>query len=104
MESASPEEDRVPPPDQNFFACIYNSIGPGATKVIPRLDTAPHGVETRLHRLITDRRSLMDPARSESCPSRQRRGPAAPGEDKLTSPDHKSFHTFATPTPWRRKQ
>ena len=34
--------------------------------------------------------------RGESCHSGQRRGPAASGEDKVLSPDHKSFHMSTT--------
>ena len=34
----------------------------------------------------------MEPARGESCPSGQRRGPAAPGEDRVLFPDQRSFH------------
>ena len=41
---------------------------------------------------------LMEPARGDSCPSDLRRGPAAPGEDRVLSPDQKSFHISATPT------
>ena len=38
----------------------------------------------------------MQPVRGESCHSGQRRGPAASGEDKVLSPDHKSFHMSTT--------
>ena len=38
----------------------------------------------------------MEPARGESCPSCQRRCPAARGEDKVLSPDQKSFHISKT--------
>ena len=41
----------------------------------------------------------MEPARVESCPSGQRRGPAAPGEDRVLSPDQKSFHISTTQQP-----
>ena len=40
----------------------------------------------------------MNPARGESCPLGQRQGPAAPGEDGVSSLDHKSFHVSTTPT------
>ena len=30
--------------------------------------------------------------------------PAPPGDDRFPSPDHESFHTFTTPTTWRRKR
>ena len=38
----------------------------------------------------------MEPARGESFPSGQRRGPAAPGEDRVLSPDEKSFRISTT--------
>ena len=47
---------------------------------------------------------LMEPARGENCPSGQRRGPATPGEDKVSSPDQQSFHTSTTPTHRGRKR
>ena len=46
----------------------------------------------------------MELARGESCTSGQRRGPAAPREDNVLSPDEKSFHTSTTPTTRGRKQ
>ena len=46
----------------------------------------------------------MDPARDESCPSGQRRGPAALGEDRVSSPDYKSFHISKTPITRGRKR
>ena len=39
------------------------------------------------HWLVDDWMRLMEPARAESFPSGQRRGPAAPGEDRVSSPD-----------------
>ena len=44
--------------------------------------------------MIADWMGLMEASRGESCPSGQRQGPAAPGEDKFPSPDHKSVHTY----------
>ena len=46
----------------------------------------------------------MEPARGESCPSGQRRGPAEPTEDRFPSPDHKSFHTSTTSRTRGRKR
>ena len=40
----------------------------------------------------------MEPARGESCPSGQRRGPAAPEEDRFLSPHQKSLHISTTST------
>ena len=42
--------------------------------------------------------------RGGSCPSREPRGPAAPGEDRIPSPDQRSFHTSSTPTNRGRKR
>ena len=56
------------------------------------------------HWLIADWLGLMEPAPGESFPSGQRRSPAAPGQDRVSSPDHKSFHISTTPTTWRRKR
>ena len=41
----------------------------------------------------------MEPARSESCPSGQRRGLAATGEDTITSPYQKRLHTSTIQQP-----
>ena len=48
------------------------------------------------HWLLADWLRLMEPVRGESCPSGQRRDPAAPGKDRVFSPDQKSFHTSTT--------
>ena len=59
--------------------------------------------KTHPHWLIIDWLGLMEPARGESCPSGQRRGRAAHGEDKVQSPDQKSFHISTTPTNYRNQ-
>ena len=46
--------------------------------------------------LADDWLGLIEPARGESCPSGQRPGPAAPGDDRVPSPDQKSFHDIST--------
>ena len=48
--------------------------------------------KSQLHWVIADWLGLMEPARGESCPSGQRRGPAAPREGRVLSPDQKSLH------------
>ena len=68
-----------------------------------RYDPAPCG-NPKPHCLVADRLGLMEPARGESCPSGQRRGPAAPGEDKFPSPDQKSLHTSTTSTTQGQKR
>ena len=55
-----------------MFSYVYNSNNnPGAKTVMPRVDTAPYGVETPW--LVVDWLRLVEPARGESCPSGQRR-------------------------------
>ena len=54
--------------------------------------------------LIADWLGLTEPARGESCPSGQRRGPADPREYNISSPDQKYFHISTTPTAWGRKR
>ena len=56
------------------------------------------------HWVIVDWLGLMKPARGEGCPSGQRRGPAAPGEDKFPSPGQKPFHISTAPTTRGRKR
>ena len=46
--------------------------------------------------LVANWLRLMESARGEGCPSGQRRGPAAPGEDGVLSPDLKSLHIYTT--------
>ena len=53
---------------------IYNSNKPRTKTAVPRLDTAPYGVETSTP-LIADWLRLMKPAR--------------PGEDRFPSPNQK---------------
>ena len=56
------------------------------------------------HGLVVDWLGLMEPARGESCPSGPRRGPAAHGEDRVPSPDHRSFHISTTSRTRGRKR
>ena len=48
------------------------------------------------NRLVADGLRLMEPVRGKSCLSGQRRGLAAPGDDRVLSPNQKSFHTSTT--------
>ena len=67
---------------------MYNSDKPGTKTEIPGVDTAPYGVEAPTPRAgwwLAEARGAS--ARRElRCPSGQRRGPAAPGEDQVTCP------------------
>ena len=62
---------------------------------IPRVDSATHGVETPTPLF---RFGLMESVRRERCLFGQRRGPTAPGEDAVLSPDEKIIHIYATST------
>ena len=91
-------------PGSEILPFFYNSNNPGAKAYIPRVDAAPQGVEHKPHWVIADWLGPMEPARGESCPLGQRRGPAAPGEDNFPSPVQISLHIYATPTTRRRKR
>ena len=62
------------------------------------------GWKPQPHWVVVDWLKLMQAARGESCPSGQRRHPAALKEDQVLSPDENSFHTPTTPTTRGRKQ
>ena len=101
---AAPEEDNVSSPDQKSFHHSTPSTARSRKRrshgsLSPRTVCKPQH-----HWLIADWLGLMEPACGASCPSGQRRGPAAPGEDKVSSPDQKSFHISTTPTTRGRKQ
>ena len=48
--------------------------------------------------LVANWLRLTEPVRGESCPSGQRRVPATPGDDKVSSRDRKAFEISTTPT------
>ena len=72
--------------------------------MIPRVDTPRTVWKPHAHWLIDDRLGLMKQVRSENCLSGQRRGPAAPEDDKIPRPDQTSFLLSTIPTPRGRKQ
>ena len=98
---AEPLEDNVPSPEQkdlHAYIYIYNSNNPG-TEINSHGSIAIRTVcNPQPHWLIADWLELVEPAHCESCPSGQRRGPAAPWEDNFPSPDHKFFHISTIPT------
>ena len=94
---------KVTIPGSETLPYLYNSNYLETQTQIPRVDTTPQGVETQPRWVITDWLGFMEPPRGESCPSGQRRGPAAPGEDNFPSPGQKPFHTSTTLTTRRRK-
>ena len=78
---AAPVEDMFSSPDQKFFhipTTNYSNLG---------MKTGNHGSfpprtvwKSQSHGLVADWLGFMEPAHGESCPSGQRRRPAAPGE------------------------
>ena len=60
-------------PGSEILPYLYNSNNPGTNMEIPRVDTAPQGVEIPTQLGGADWLRLTEPARGESCPSGQRR-------------------------------
>ena len=94
---AAPSEDKVLSPGENFPHISATLTTWGRKQRSPGLIPPRKVWKPQTHRVIADWLGLMAPARGESCPSGQRRGHAAPGEDNFPSPDQKSFHTSTTP-------
>ena len=101
---AAPGEDKVLSPDDNS---LHTSTTPttwgrkqrSARSIPPRRVWKPQP-----HWLVADWLRLMEPARGESCPSGQRRGPATLGMDGVSSSDYESFHISTNPTTQGRKR
>ena len=95
---AAPGGDKFPSPGQQP---LHISTSPTTRG---RKCTSPGSIPPRKvwkpqpNLLVANWLRLMERARGESCPSGQRRGPTAPGEDKFPSPDQKSFYVPANPT------
>ena len=100
--ATEPGDYNVTYPDRNSFHTYTtpttlgrNEIFPGSTP--PRKVCNPQLLPTGLYLAGAHGTSGGD-----NCPPRQRQGPDAPGDDKVLSPDHKSFHTCTTSTTRRR--
>ena len=93
---AAPGEDNFPSPDKEFFHISTTPTTRGRKRRSPGSIPPPRVWESQPHWLVADRMRLKEPVRSESCPSGQRRGPAAPGEDSVLSPDGKFSHISLT--------
>ena len=97
-------EDRAPSPDQKSFH-ISTTLTTQGRKRRPPGSIQPRTLwKSHPHWLIADWLELMESAPGESCPSGQRRGPSAPREDEVPSPDQNSFHISTSPTTRGRKQ
>ena len=93
---AAPGEDKFLSPGNESLHISTNSLTRGqirrSTGSIPpgRVRSPPS------HWVFADWLGLLEPARGESCTSGQRRGPAAPAEDKFLSLGNKSLHISTT--------
>ena len=101
---AAPIEDRISSPGQKSFRISTTSATRGREQRTPR-SIPPRTVwKPQPHWMVANWRGLMGSARGESCPPGQRRGLAAPVEDKFPSADQNSFHICITPTTRGRKR
>ena len=105
---ASPDKVEVPPhPERIGFhpRISYDSNNPGTKTEIPWVDIPPCKVwKPQPNWPVAGWLRLTEPARGESCPSGQRRGYAAPGEDSIVSPEENSLHISTLPTTRGRKR
>ena len=105
MKTVIPRDDKFPSPDQKSIHISTTPTIRGRKRKSPGSIPPRRVWKPQPHWVIADWLELiMEPARGESFPSGQRRGPAAPGEHRVSSPDQKSFHTSTTPTTRGRKR
>ena len=100
---AAPGDDKFSSPGQKSFHISTTPTTGGRYRGSPGSIPPRRVWKPQPHWVIADWLGFPEPARGESCPSGQRRGPAALGEDKFPSPDQKSFHISTTPTTRGRK-
>ena len=101
---AAPREDNILSPDENSLHVSTTPTTRGRKQRSPRSRPPRKRWKPQPHWVIADWLGLTVPARGESCPSDQRRGPAAPGEDNFPSPNMKSFHISTTSLTRERKR
>ena len=99
-----PGEDKFPSPGQKSFHISKTPTTRGRKRTLPGSIPRRRMWKPQPNWLAANWLRLMDPARGKSCPSCQRRGPAAPGEDDFPSPVQKPVHKFTTPTTRGRKR
>ena len=94
---AAPGEDNFPFPDRNSFHVSTIPANRGRQRRSPGAIPLRTVWKPQPHCLVAYwLKRLMEPARGESCPLGQRRSLAAPGEDRISSPDEKSLQTSKT--------
>ena len=92
IEPAHPGGDNFPSPHYKSFHKSTTPTSRGRKRRSPGSIPPRRMWKLQSHWVIADWLGLMVPARGESCPSGQRRGPAAPGEDNFPFADQESFH------------
>ena len=96
--SAAFREDKVPCSDQEFFHISTTPATQGDQRRSSPF-TQPRAVwKPQPHRLIAVWVGIKERTVCDSCPSCQRRVLAAPGEDKMPSPDPNYFRIAKPPT------
>ena len=80
--------------DQKFAHISTTPTTRGRKRTFPGSILSRSVWRPQSHLVIADCPGLMDPTRGECCPSVQRRGPAAHGEDKVPSPGGKFAHIY----------
>ena len=101
---AAPGEDRVSSPDYKSLRISTTPTTQGRRRTSPGSIPPRRVWKPQPHWMVADWLRVMEPARGQSCTSGQRQRPAAPGEDKVLSPDEKSLNPCSAPTSWGRKQ
>ena len=100
---AEPGDEKCFSPDDKSFHTPTTSTTRGRKRRTSG-SIPPHTVwKPQPYWVIADWLELMEPARSENCPSGQRRRPAAPGEDKFPSLYKEIFHIYTSQTTRERK-
>ena len=101
---AAPGEVKFLSPDQKLFHISTNPTTREQERRSPESMPPRKVWNPKPNCLLASWLRLMEPARGESTPSGQRRGPAAPEDNRLPSPGQKSFHISTTPTSRARKR
>ena len=101
--SAPPGENRLPSLGLNLFHISTTPTTRGR-KRRSSWSIPPHRLcKPQPNSLLAEWLRMMEPARGKSCLSGQRRGPATPGEKRVSSSDQKPFHISTTPSTRERK-
>ena len=93
---AAPGGDKFPSPGQQPLHISTSPTTRGRKCTSPGSIPPRKAWKPQPNLLVANWLRLMERARGESCPSGQRRGPTAPGEERVSSPNQTSFHISTT--------